>query len=198
MGYSNFKHIKIVVKTFDLELTMVRLFEEIIPQPPSDWLLQTLSMTEFLPPTNEKSKSERLISPILTEVVQAYKGSVTFFSGENIDIDSQMGLSGPCDFLFSLQAPKPYFEAPIIALAEAKDEDMDWGIAQCAAQVYGAKMYNDREDRKIPVLYGCATDGIEWHFMRLKDQLIELDTKIYTDLNQVLGIWKQIIEYYLD
>lgn len=99
-----------------------------------------------------------------------------------------MDLAESCDFFFLLQAPKPYIEAPIISLAEAKDEDMDWGIGQCAAQMYGAKLFNESEGRNIPMLYGCAMDSIEWHFIRFKDAIFELYTIIYTYLNKILDI----------
>jgi hypothetical protein len=107
-------------------------------------------------------------------------------------------LAGLCDFFFSLQSPKPYIEAPIISLVEAKDEDMDWGIGQCAAQMYGAKLFNESEGRDIPMLYDCATDGIEWHFIRFKDNVFELDIKIYTDLSEILGIWHHILGLYVN
>ncbi|MGB0930139.1 MAG: hypothetical protein ACPGVB_05155 [Chitinophagales bacterium] len=194
----NARNIKTVIKKINLDLEMRRLFEGIQAIAPSAWLQQTLAMTEFLPPTNEKAKSERLISPILIEVAHYYQKKVSFFSGKNIEIDSKLDLAGPCDFFFSLQSPKPYFEAPIVSLAEAKDEDMDWGIAQCAAQIYGAKLFNEREGKNLPFLYGCATDGIEWHFLRFENDVFELDTKIYTDLNLVLGIWSRIIGLYVN
>jgi hypothetical protein len=197
MGYSNFKKIKTVVKKFNLDLKTIRLFENILPIPPSAWLAESLALTEYLPLTNEKAKAERIISPILVEVSKNYKQQVSFFSGENIDIDSTLDLSRPCDFFFALQSPKPYIEAPIISVAESKDEDMEWGIAQCAAQIYGAKLFNDAEGKSIAVIYGCATDGLEWHFLRFENDIFYLDTKIYTDLKEILGVWHHIIQLYL-
>jgi hypothetical protein len=106
-------------------------------------------------------------------------------------------LSGECDFFFSLQPPKPVLDAPIISLAEAKNEDMNWGQAQCAAQMLGAKLYNEAKHRNIPFIYGCATDGIEWQFMRLEDNIYYIDSKIFTELAEVLGVWHYIIKLYL-
>jgi hypothetical protein len=197
MGYSNFRKIKTVIKKFNLDLKTVRLFENITPVLPSAWLNESLALIEYLPLTNEKAKSERIISPILVEVSKNYKQQVSFFSGESIDIDSTLDLSGPCDFFFALQSPKPYIEAPIISVAEAKDEDMEWGIAQCAAQLYGAKLFNETEKKLIPFMYGCATDGVEWQFMRFENNIFYLDTKIYTELKEILGIWHTIIQLYV-
>ena len=187
MGYSNYKKIKTVIKKFNLDMRMVNLFGQIAPIEPSNWLLETLSIAEVTPLTNEKSKSERVVSPILLEVARKYVNEISLFSGEDINVNSEDDLSGPCDFFFALQPPKLYIEAPIISLAEAKDEDMEWGIAQCAAQMYGAKLYNDTEGKDIPIIYDCATDGIEWRFMKLENGVFGIDNKVITHLPDILG-----------
>ena len=79
----------------------------------------------------------------------------------------------------------------------AQDEDKSYGIAQCAAQMYGAKLYNEMEGKDIPFIYGCATDGIEWQFMKLENNVYQLDNKIYTDLREVLGVWHYVIKLFL-
>jgi hypothetical protein len=194
MGYSNFKKIKNVVKKFNLDMQLVNLFERVEPVLPSAWLLETLEIAEIAPLTNEKSKSERIVSPILLEVAKHYRGKISLFSGEDINVKSEDDLSGPCDFFFSLQRPKLYIEAPIISLAESKDEDMEWGIAQCAAQIYGAKLYNEMEGKDIPIIYGCATDGIEWRFMKFENNIFWIDSKTITDLAAILGTWHHILK----
>ena len=197
MGYSNFKKIKTVVKKFKLDMQLVDLFEAVTPIEPSAWLKETLEMAEIAPLTNEKSKSERIVSPILLEIAKQYRNKISLFSGEDINVRSEDDLSGPCDFFFSLQLPKLYVEAPIISLAESKDEDMEWGIAQCAAQMYGAKLYNEMEGKDIPIIYGCATDGIEWRFMKLENNVYFIDNKTITELPKILGTWHQVLQSYL-
>ena len=197
MGYSKFKKIKDVIKKFNLDMRLERIIPLIEVVEPSAWLLQTLEIAEKLPLTNEKSKAERVISPILTEVARVYSDKISFFSGEAINISAKDNLAGDCDFFFSLHPPKLYIDAPIISLAEAKDEDMDWGIAQCAAQMYGAKLFNENENKPMPFIYGCATDGIEWHFLRLENDIYYVDNKIYTDLKEILGVWHYVINLFL-
>ena len=197
MGYSNFKKIKTVVKKFKLDMQLVDLFTSVTPVQPSAWLIESLEIAEIAPLTNEKSKSERIVSPILLEIAKQYRNRISLFSGEDINVRSEDDLSGPCDFFFSLQLPKLYVEAPIISLAESKDEDMEWGIAQCAAQMYGAKLYNEMEGKDIPIIYGCATDGIEWRFMKLENNVYFIDNKTITDLPKILGTWHQVLQSYL-
>ncbi len=197
MGYSNYKKLRQVTKTFGLDAEKVDLFEQVNLIEPSDWLKITLSKAKFVPLNNEKAKAERVISHILVEIAEAYFDTITLFSGEELPIDSSRDLSGECDFFFVLAPRKPYLESPIISLVEAKDEDMDYGIAQCAAQLYGAKLFNEMEGKNFPILYGCATDGVEWKFMRFENHVFYIDNKIYTDLREILGVFHHIIKSYL-
>lgn len=166
MGYPNFKKIRQLKTKFGTNFVSVNIFEsaDIIPILPSEWLTISLNRAYASPPTNEKSKSERLVSPILLEVLEQYREQITFFSGEEVNINAEDDLAGPCDFFFALTPPSLLLEAPIISIAEAKDEDLDWGIAQCSAQLYAAHLFNLQEGKNIPTLYGCATTGTEWFF----------------------------------
>lgn len=197
MGYSNYKNIKTVSKKFGIEVIMQDLFPKFELVEASAWLRETLEIARIMPLTNEKTKSERIVSPILMEVVKAYKDKITLFSGQNIDVDASNDLAGPCDFFFALHPPKPFIDAPIISLTEAKDEDMEYGIGQCAAQMYGAKLFNEKEGKDIPVLYGCATDGAEWQFIHLENNTFAIDIQNYTDLKEILGVWHYIVQLYL-
>jgi hypothetical protein len=198
MGYDNFKKLEMLTKKFQLSAKRISLLANIQLVEPSAWRLETLDKAKLVPLRNEKVKSERIVSPILVEIAQKFQDSVTLFSGENLEINPQEDLTGECDFFFSLVPQSEYIEAPIISLVEAKDEDMDYGIAQCAAQLYGARLFNEAEGKNIPFLYGCATDGVEWRFMRFEGNVFYIDTKIYTDLREILGFLHSIILSYLN
>lgn len=197
MGYSNYKKIEQVTKKFGLSAQFRGLFKDISLIEPSQWLLETLERAKLVPLRNEKVKSERIVSPLLVEIAQSYQEHITLFSGEELPVDSDKDLSGECDFFFVFEPYKPYLESPIISLVGAKDEDMDYGIAQCAAQLYGAKLFNEMEGKNFPVLYGCATDGVEWKFMRFENNVFYIDNRVYTDLREILGVWHHIINSYL-
>lgn len=197
MGYSNFKKIRQVVKRFDLDAQFAILFEPIVPKKASSWLIESLRRSLLSPPTNKKSKAERIVSPILLEIVNHYSEHISFFSGENISISPEEDLAGECDFFFALHPAKPYIDAPIITLTESKDEDMEWGMAQCAAQMLGAKLFNQKEGKNIDVIYGCATDGTEWQFMKLQNNTYYIHPNTLTQLTDILGAWHQIIQFYL-
>jgi hypothetical protein len=126
-----------------------------------------------------------------------YKTQISFFSGEEVNISAEDDLAGPCDFFFALTPPTPLFEAPIISIAEAKDEDLEWGLAQCTAQVYAANLMNQQEGKILPVLYGCATTGTDWQFFKFENNTFYVEHKPMTDLPQILGTWHWILNYYV-
>ena len=196
MGYSVFRKIETVVKKFGLSAKRRALFDDIELYAPSTWLVETLEKAKFIPLTNKKTKSERIVSPILVEIAESYQNLVTLFSGEELDVNKDNDLSGKCDFFFTFVPESVYLEMPIISLVEAKDENMEWGTAQCAAQLYGAKLFNEAEGKHIPILYGCATDGVEWQFLRFENDVFLIDNKVYTDLKEILGVWHYIIQSY--
>ena len=75
MGYSTYRRLKTVTKKFGLSATQEALFENVTIQAiePSSWLKETLQMSKLFPLTNEKVKSERIVSPISVEIANAYK-----------------------------------------------------------------------------------------------------------------------------
>ncbi len=199
MGYSNYKSLKQALEKLDLEEISINLFPVITPVEPSDWLKKTLEIATLIPLTNEKSKSEHLISPIITEVALAYLEQITLYSGEDLYVDDTKDLTGACDFFLSKHPRKSVMQAPIITLAEAKDEDMDYGKGQCVAQMYAAQLFNEKKSKPQPCVYGCAVTGDDWQFLRLEKKQIFVDTKIYylSELSKILGIFHQIIKTYL-
>lgn len=199
MAYSNFKNLKKTLKTFQLEEEDIIMFPQIQAVMPSDWLVKTLEIAKLVPLTNEKGKSERIISPIVTEVALAYLSQITLYSGEDLTIEGEKDLSGECDFFFSKHPRKSVMLAPIITLVEAKDEDLEYGLAQCVAQMYAAQRHNQIEGKEVPFIYGCASTGGDWKFLRLEGKKVFVDTETYylVQLPQLLGIFHQIIQSFL-
>ncbi len=199
MGYSNYKSLKMTLKKLNLDEIDLNLFPTIEPVTPSNWLIETLKIAKRMPLTNEKSKSERIISPILAEAALHYESQITLFSGEDLTVDIDRDLSGACDFFFAKHPRKSVMQAPIITFVEAKDEDFEYGQAQCTAQMYASLIYNEQEGKPIPFVYGCAVTGDVWKFLRLEKDKLSIDIENYyvNDLPNLLGIFKQIIEKYL-
>ncbi len=199
MGYSNYKSLKQSLKKLQIEEFDKRLFTDIKEVQPSDWLLKTIEYANEMPLTNEKSKSERLISPILLEATLPYKEFITLYSGEDLTVDDKQDLSGSCGFFIAKHPRKSVMQAPVITLCEAKDEDFDYGQGQCLAQMYAAQIFNEQEGHPQTFIYGCAVTGGEWKFLKLekKQVLVDINTYYLNDLPKILGVFHQIIQSYL-
>ncbi|MFN0203501.1 MAG: hypothetical protein ACKVTZ_18385 [Bacteroidia bacterium] len=200
MGYSNYKSLRQTLEKLALEEIDEILFPYIQIIEPSNWLQQSLALAELLPLTNEKTKSERLISPILMEVAVKFTNDFTLFSGEELLVDSGRDLSGECDFFFAKHPRKSVMQAPIVTLVEAKDENFEYGQAQCIAQMYASMLYNEQKGKPMPCIYGCAVTGDVWKFLKLEKDKVYIDVKNYylIQLPQILGIFHQILNRFLD
>lgn len=165
----------------------------------SPWLKESIQLAYLIPLSNEKVKSERLISPILTEVHRLHQHKLTLFSGEELNVEPENDLNGACDFFFSLKPESYLLEAPIVTLTEAKDEGLDYGMAQCTAQMVGAQRFNEQEGKPIETIWGCATTAGEWRFLKLTGTTLYVDLhSFYVDkLDVLLGafcaIFKELI-----
>ena len=105
-------------------------------------------------------------------------------------VDEPRGLSGYCDFLFTLAPRTIEILAPVVSVVEAKKEDIPKGIPQCLAELIAAQIFNAAEERNIDTLYGIVTTGEVWKFLRLQGLNATVDTQDYF-LNQpekIVGI----------
>lgn len=140
MPYSDFNLKKVKL---DFNLTVVEqttFFLKIQPQPSSQFL--TYFLDKYLPLAlalnTEKARSEILICPILLEVKDIFKSTISLFSGNDFTVDPSLGLSGVCDFLISCSPEQLFVEAPTVVIIEAKREDLNAGMGQCVAEMIAA------------------------------------------------------------
>lgn len=196
MAYSDYTLSQIEEK-FGIVSQRVKLFPQSI-QPIyeiSEWLKYSLSLVEELPVKSEKAKSELIVMPILIELRTKNAKYFTIYSGEMLNINEE--LKGECDFILSKDTGSFEINAPIMQLVEAKRNDVESGIAQCAAQMIGAQKYNEKRKHLIYQIYGCVTTGDDWLFMRLNNKL-EIDTKKYYlgNLPELLGVFQSILDIF--
>jgi len=192
MAYSDFSLAK-VSKTFELKiLDAVNMFSAIPELESSNFLVETLLYTVPLAISSntEKARSEMIIAPILIELRKQLNSQISFFSGIDFTIDPEKGLNGNCDFLISRSPELLILTAPVIIIVEAKKENINGGLGQCVAEMLGARIFNEREGNDIPAIFGAVTSGTNWRFLKLKDQVIEIDLTEYylRDVNKILGI----------
>ena len=196
MAYRDFTLADLRAK-FGLENRVRRLFSEVPPVTPSAKLQEELREAEGLPLRSEKARSEWLVAPILMELRSRNDKFFTIFSGDILIADEAQGLKGECDFIIAKDTGSFDVNYPILQMVEAKRNDVEAGVPQCAAQMLGAKLYNDKQKHPLNVIYGCVTTGDDWLFMKLQEQLL-IDTRKYYlgNLAELLGVFQLIFDYY--
>lgn len=196
MAYSDFTLARLN-EQFGLTNRRERLFHIVQPISPSSWLTDELQQLEELPVRTEKAKSEYIVVPILKELRRLNDKYFTVYSGEILTADLALGLNGECDFMLAKDINTFDLNYPIIHIVEAKRNDLEIGVPQCAAQLLGARIFNEKRGVKLEKIYGCVTTGNDWLFLVLEDNLV-IDSRIYylSEVDLLLGIFGQIINYY--
>nr|MCU0341750.1 hypothetical protein [Spirosomataceae bacterium] len=191
MAYKDFTLEKLESE-FGISNQRAVLFSEIMPVPPSQWLTQTLAMGRALPLRTEKARSELLITPVLLEVKNLANTFITIHSGERLNADPQHGLVGECDFILSQDTNAITIQAPLFTIVEAKRQDFDLGVDQCAAQLLGARIFNEKRSKQLPFLYGCVTTGDDWIFLKLENNTLYIDFTLHpiSNLPHLIGIFQ--------
>lgn len=168
---------------------------------PSSLLQQILALNQGLPLSTEKAKSEFIVAPILNEIRQRNNEKTTFFSGYNFNVDAKRGLKGRCDFIFSLHARTVSIQAPLFCVIEAKNDtpDDENNFAQCLAEMYAARLFNEkRKNEGVKIIYGAVTNGYEWIFLKLENDIAYIDSNTprfsISELPQLLGVLQYIID----
>ncbi len=162
---------------------------------PSLFLIEALERGKRRKLTTEKAKSEHIIAPILTEVEETNKGKFATFSGYKFNVDKALGLVGFCDFILTKEPKSPVIQAPVFCVVEAKNDNLDVGLAQCIAEMYAAQIFNQKKTKNSTVIYGATTFGFEWKFIQLIDKQVKIDTNIYylNELPKLLGVLNFIV-----
>ena len=144
----------------------------------------------------EKARSELIIANILVEVRKIFRHNISLFSGIEFNVDKENNLNGFCDFIISFSPEQLMLNAPIIAIVEAKNENIIGGLGQCIAEMVAADIFNQHENNKIEKVYGVVTTGTAWKFLKLEDgqAYIDLD-EYYIDMpGKIVGILSRMVE----
>lgn len=197
MAYKNFT-LERLKKDFGIINRSQSLFDFVEPIEASNWLKETLETSQLLPKRSEKARSEWFVAPILMEIKKRNSDFLTIHSGDNLNADAKVGLNGECDFIIGRNTHSFTIDAPLFAVVEAKKQDFDLGISQCAAQMLGARIFNEKEGNPIDIVYGAVTTADDWLFLKLENNILIIDNELYPyrNLPTVLGILQKIVDLY--
>ena len=197
MAYSDFD-LKTALKTFGLSDDRdTDLFAAIDPIPISEhldgWLAQFAPVAVGI--NSEMARSTYIVTPILAEAIRRSGLEANVLPGVGFDVDRSQGLTGFCDYLISRSAEYYFVKSPVVAVVEAKREDLTAGFGQCAAEMVAIRLFNEREESSIPEVFGCVTSGTVWRFLKLQDAILSIDRREYylVDVSKILGILVNVI-----
>jgi hypothetical protein len=198
MPYSRFT-LKKVKEEFALALIEDRdLFSGIEAQAIGEDFAKLLGETLplALAVNTEKARSELLISPILVELRRRFDRKISLFSGVDFSVDETRDLNGFCDFLIGGAPEQLFICAPVVAIVEAKNEDIVGGIGQCLAEMIAASIFNERESGEATPVYGAVTTGSLWKFLKLDDRTAYIDQREYhiDNLDKIMGILAAMVK----
>jgi hypothetical protein len=197
MAFQNFTFPQVLV---DLGLILADgdLFGQIAPvsvQP--EFLSRVVEGVDLAASINtEKARSEFVIAPVLFELRRKHLGRFTLFSGIELEADPARGLNGVCDFVIARSPSQHVMSAPLIAIVEAKNDNLRSGLGQCIAAMVAALMLNQGSSPVVTTVYGTVTTGSAWKFLRLRGAELTLDNHEYhvERLDRILGILWHIVE----
>ena len=198
MAYSNFT-LETVRKAFHLEtFETADISSKIEPVSLSSDLTKALEKKVPLAIAigTEKASSELIITDVLVELREKFEHRISLFSGIDFSVDAENGLTGVCDFLVSLSPIQFHLEAPVIILVEAKKDNPALGFGQCVAEMLAAQRFNADKGNNIRIIYGAATTGTVWQFLKLEGQKLHIDGAVYAigQCDKILGILSNMIE----
>lgn len=197
MAYSDFK-LSELIKTFGLTISESSGLFANVPEVDYSDILATLLQENVdlaVSINTKKARSEMIIAPILLELRRKFNYQIGLFSGVDFNVDNERGLNGFCDFIISLSKEQLLVRAPVITLVESKNENLNFGLGQCVAEMIAAQLFNQKEENEIPIIYGAVTIGTIWQFLKLKDKTIFIDLSQYyiKDIKKILGILSSAI-----
>lgn len=128
----------------------------------------------------EKARSELIIANILVETRKILKHKISLFSGVEFNVDKEKGLNGFCDFLISASEEQLMISSPIIAIVEAKNENIIGGLGQCIAEMFASSLFNQQENNlNFSKIYGVVTTGTAWKFLKMEGLTVSIDLDEY-------------------
>jgi len=149
----------------------------------------------------EKARSEMIIANILIELRKLLKHKISLFSGIEFNVDKSKGLNGFCDFIIGASPQQLMLNRPVIAVVEAKNDNIMSGLGQCIAEMVAAKIFNDNEgELVVNTVYGVVTTGTIWKFLKMDnlDISIDLDEYVIEDTGNIMAVLLSMVDQNLD
>jgi hypothetical protein len=183
MSYSDFdlKRVKrdLGVKLVERQNAFSHLESVDISPTLAEILAETVPLARAI--NTEKARSELIIANMLVELRKRLHHTISLFSGIEFNVDKDKGLNGFCDFIISASQEQLILSSPIIAVVEAKNENIIGGLGQCIAEMTAAEIFNAAENNAdVRTVYGVVTTGVAWKFLKMQGSEATIDLDEYS------------------
>lgn len=117
------------------------------------------------------------------------------FSGVELNADASRGLNGVCDFVLTRPPQQHFLSAPMVAIMEAKNDNLRGGLGPCIAAMVAASLINRTAGKPAAAVSGVVTTGTQWKFLLLNDAVITVDLEEYyvSEAAKIMGILESIV-----
>ncbi len=187
-----------VQQALGLNLAEADLFSRVPAMPLSSAFTERLrgDVALALAINTEKARSEFIIAPLLSELRRLLGNSFGLFSGVQFDVDASRGLNGYCDFILTRSPLQSVLTAPVVAIAEAKNDNLRNGLGQCIAGMVAAREFNTKSAAAVACVYGVVTTGSAWKFLQLAGVDVTLDVEEYFigEPGRIMGIFAHVLK----
>lgn len=178
MKFSDFKSVEDVQAKYPLAVTQEQFLPTIELSPPEAFMedLQ-FALTMRASVESEMFFREYFIAPFMR---QAWKRHPSLKLWVNRKLAFNDELTGEPDYFISARSvgitPNPV-GAPLLTVAEAKQEDFISGWGQCLAEMIACQKINVNDDI---VIYGIVSAGEFWQFGKLSQNMFTRNLMAYT------------------
>jgi len=194
MKFSDFKSVKQVLEKYPLATKKEPFLPDVEFQPP-DWFTGVIRFALEMQSEieNEMFFREYFIAPFIRQVWMRHTGLKLWI---NQYLAYKDELTGAPDYFAARRVEDVTHDligTPLLAVAEAKQEDFTAGWGQCLAEMIACQKLNDNDNI---VIYGIVSTGIYWEFGKLEGSLFvkNLDAYSISDPAKVLGALDYIFE----
>ena len=167
-----------------LQIDQVLLFDvDYDPLPPSTFFEERLRRLDGFDLRGSERAKELLIDAFCEEVIRRHE-QLRIWKAAPLQSDE---LVGAVDYLIAPR--KAYLDRPLLCVVEAKKDDFEQGMAQCALEMHACQ-WNNRQVGKAVDIYGIVSNGQGWQFYKLdaSGRLFESTHYAISQPDTILGV----------
>jgi hypothetical protein len=173
-------------------------FQKIAKIEPSNNLKRSISEAGYITLSSKLAISAQIIAPILADL-RRENDDFQIFSGESIEGNKKLRLSGITDFIFAITPITSTPNTPIfLLLTHSKSKKLKAVYPEAISQMLGVRCFNEVKKSDIKIIHAVVTDGTTWRILKLEGDEVLVDEHNYSteNLPLLLGVLQEIINFY--